>query len=77
MPTSNVARYPPRVSGLIAPIIDIRLAPVTQRIEDRPVHVEQSITHPSVAREGVRLSPIVPWGSRVRKIRTGTIRIIP
>lgn len=60
-----------------SPVIDIRLAPITQGVEDRPVHVEEGIPHASVALEGVRLGPVVPRWCRVREIRTGAVGIVP
>lgn len=76
MPTSNITRHPPRIPSLVAPAIDIGLAPVTQGVENCSIHVEKGVTHPDVARKSVGLSPIVARWCRVGQIRTGAVRVI-
>ena len=72
--TCDITRHTPRIARLIAPSVDVRLAPVTQRIQDSATLLQKSISHPRVPGEGIRLGPVVPSRRWIRKARTSTIR---
>jgi hypothetical protein len=74
-PTVDIPRHAPRVPRFIAPGVHVRVAPVTQRVEDRAVSfdAEQRIAHASVPLGCQRGSPVVARRRGVLEIRTGPV----
>lgn len=72
--TSDIARHAPRIARLVAPGVDVCLAPVTKRIQDSATLLQKSVAHSRIPSEGIGLGPVIPSGCWVRKARTSAIR---
>lgn len=73
--TLNITTHPPRIPRLTPPARHVRLAPVAQGIQNRPVNTEQRIPHGAVPLRRLGRAPVVPGGSRVLEVRTGAVGV--
>jgi hypothetical protein len=53
--------------GLVAPGLDISLAPFAQAIENWPASLDNSIPHGHVATRSLGLAPVVAWGTVIAR----------
>ena len=71
--TGDIPRSSPRLPRFIPPAVDTRLAPLAQRVQDRPVDLQQSVAHRAEPFGSVGGAPVVAVRGRVRQTRTGAI----
>lgn len=60
----NIAPHPPALAGLTAPLLDVRVSPIAQRVEDSPRLPHQRVSHVIIPRRRVRPRPVVPHRRR-------------